>query len=171
MHFEIPFLSAILKSCDRLASSEVSLHTWNASWCIANHELIMTYRYGKVTTYDDEGTIITNRVCYFTHINWNWEIGFLRQMTPNLGFFLSEISVKPTTSLCTNYMTRKSNSTQLLWINTKNMSYNVYIYDMGIFFRNNYTFFLTLYMKEVLSQKKKSHKNIFWIIKMKTMPL
>ena len=99
MHFEIPFLSAILKSCDRLASSEVSLHTWNASWCIANHELIMTYRYGKVTTYDDEGTIITNRVCYFTHINWNWEIGFLRQMTPNLGFFLSEISVKPTTSL------------------------------------------------------------------------
>ena len=148
MHFEIPFLSAILKSCDRLASSEVSLHTWNASWCIANHELIMTYRYGKVTTYDDEGTIITNRVCYFTHINWNWEIGFLRQMTPNLGFFLSEISVKPTTSLLIMYMTRKSKSTQLLWINTKNMSYNVYIYDMGIFFRNNYTFFLTLYKYE-----------------------
>ena len=136
MHFEIPFLSAILKSCDRLASSEVSLHTWNASWCIANHELIMTYRYGKVTTYDDEGIIITNRVCYFTHINWNWEFNFLRQMTPNLGFFLSEISVKPTTSLCTNYMTRKSNSTQLLWITT--YAYTIWVH----FLETNILFFL-----------------------------
>ena len=147
MHFEIPFLSAILKSCDRLASSEVSLHTWNASWCIANHELIMTYRYGKVTTYDDdEGIIITNRdmrVGFFTHINWNQKFGFLRQMTPNLGFFLSEISVKPTTSLLITWRENPSrhNCSELIpkiWVTTYEYTICVHFLETIILFFLHY---------------------------------